>query len=215
VQTSSEPREAPATTDDPFTAHPYRRHRLAVVVLAIVLVGAGIWLADALVNGPPTVAVVGDSITALSRASIATALARAGYQPLIEATPGVKMSQAASAMDQLSAQIPADWIIELGTNDAGANNLLWPEAFLAEWEKVSSSHCVIYVSVSPRAGPIAGQIDASLEGLAGRSSNVHVLDWGHLEYSQPGWVGPDTIHPTPAGQLELANLEARALRNDC
>jgi hypothetical protein len=191
------------------------RHHVVALLLALVLAGVGVWIVLDVISGPPAVAVVGDSITALSRASIADALAQAGYAPTIEATPGVKMSQASAAIDQLAQQGPSDWIIELGTNDAGGNNRLWSEAFLTEWQKIESSDCVIYVSVSPQAGQIAAQIDSSLAGLAANHSNVHVLDWGHLEYDHPGWVEPDTIHPTPAGQVELANLEAQALQHDC
>jgi lysophospholipase L1-like esterase len=161
------------------------------------------------------VAVVGDSITALSRTDVSAVLTQAGFQPVVEATPGVKMAQAAATIDQLSQQSPTDWIIELGTNDAGGNNRLWSEAFLAEWQRVESSDCVIYVSVSPRAGAIATQIDTAFAGLAAKHANVHVLDWGRLEYDHPGWVEPDTIHPTPAGQAELAGLEAQALQHDC
>jgi lysophospholipase L1-like esterase len=74
---------------------------------------------------------------------------------------------------------------------------------------------VIYVSVSPRAGPIADQIDESLAGLAQDHTNVHVLDWGHLSSGNPAWLEPDNIHPTPAGQAELAALESQALHQYC
>ena|SRR5580692_6833784 len=63
------------------------------VALAAALLATGIWLGPDLASfwksataaprfsSRPTVAVVGDSITALSRQSIATSLAQAGYQP--------------------------------------------------------------------------------------------------------------------------------------
>jgi lysophospholipase L1-like esterase len=187
-----------------------------VVLVAFALIlGVGIWLAVDELSGSPTVAVVGDSITALSAPSIETSLTQSGYQPTIEAVPGIKMAQAEQTIDRLAQQGPNDWIIELGTNDAGAHDGLWPEAFLSQWQQIRNSQCVIYVSVSPRAGPIADQIDESLTGLARTHSNVHVLDWGHLSYGNPAWLEPDTIHPTPAGQAELAALETQALRRYC
>jgi len=118
-------------------------------------------------------------------------------------------------VDQLVEQKPNDWIIELGTNDAGRDNPLWALPFLADWQQVRSSGCVIYLSVSPRAGQIAAQINVSLAGLARAHANVHILDWGSLEYGNPTWIEPDMIHPTPAGQAELAALEARVLRRYC
>jgi hypothetical protein len=191
------------------------RKRGLLVAAAVVVLGIGVWVAVEELSAAPTVDVVGDSITALSAASIQASLSQSGYQPTIEAVPGIKMAQAQQTIDRLAQQGPNDWIIELGTNDAGAQNTLWSEAFLSEWQQIQSSGCVIYVSVSPRAGPVANQIDASLAGLAQAHANVHVLDWGHLEYGNAAWLEPDTIHPTSAGQAELAALEAQALHQYC
>jgi hypothetical protein len=183
-----------------------------VVVVAAVLALGGLtaWLWDALTPGT-TVYVVGDSITSLSQASIVSALTTAGYQPTIRATPGVKIGQAQNVVSTLALNQPWAWIIELGTDDAGANDNVWSEPFLAEWSAVSSAPCVVYVTVSPRAGPVAQQIDSSIERLARTHSNVHVLDWGDIEYQNPAWVTADGIHPTAAGQAALAAFETQAL----
>jgi hypothetical protein len=209
-------------------AQPWKVGRLTVAALTIALLGAGIWLAlepasfrkaaysaGQGTSRPPTVAVVGDSITALSRLSIASSLDHSGYQPTIEAVVGIQMAPALPSIEQLAQRKPNDWIIELGTNDAGRDNPLWASPLLAEWQRVRGSGCVIYVSVSPRAGPIAAQINDSLAGMARAHDNVHVLDWGDLEYDNPAWVEPDMIHPTPAGQAELAALETQELRRYC
>lgn len=202
-------------------------HRLTGVAVATALVATGIWLdpdlasfrkpatAAAGSSDRPTVAVVGDSITALSQQSIATSLRQAGYEPSIEAVIGIEAGQAEPLVEQLAEQKPNDWIIELGTNDAGRDNPSWASPFLAEWNQVRSSGCVIYLSVSSHAGPIAAQINASLEGLARAHANVHILDWGSLEYGNSSWIEPDMIHPTPAGQAELAALETQVLRRYC
>ncbi len=202
----------------------------------MALLGTGVWLGIELVSyptaaytagqrlsytagqrssSPPTVAVVGDSITELSQQSIETSLTQAGYHPTVQAVIGIEMAQAVPSIDQLAQQDPNDWIIELGTNDAGRNNPLWELPFLDIWHQVRSSGCVIYVSVSQRAGPIATQINASLAGLARAHANVHILDWGSLEYLNPAWLEPDLIHPTPAGQAELAALETQEIRHSC
>lgn len=202
----------------------------------MALLGTGVWLGIELVSyptaaytagqrssytagqrssSPPTVAVVGDSITELSEQSIDTSLTQAGYHPMVQAVIGIEMGQAVPSIDQLAQQDPKDWIIELGTNDAGRNNPSWVLPFLAIWQQVRSSGCVIYLSVSQRAGPIATQINTSLAGLARAHANVHILDWGDLEYLNPAWLEPDMIHPTPAGQAELAALETQELRTHC
>ena len=188
---------------------PRRVARLIVVTLVMALLGTGVWLGIELVSyptaattagqhasAPPTVAVVGDSITALSRQSIATSLTQAGYSPVVHAVIGIEMVQAVPWIDQLAPQHPNDWIIELGTNDAGHNNPSWELPFLDIWHHVRSSGCVIYLSVSQRAGPIAAQINVSLDGLARAHANVHILDWGNLEYLNPrlARTGHDPSH---------------------
>jgi lysophospholipase L1-like esterase len=192
------------------------RRRVVLVVGCAVLAVAGLtaWLWEDLTSHS-AVYVVGDSITYLSEASISADLSNAGYQPQISATPGVKIGQSQAEITALAQSQPWAWIIELGTNDAGAQDTVWPEQFLAEWSVVSSAKCVIYVTVSPRAGPVAQQIDASMQQLAGSHSNVHLLDWGTIEYQNPSWVNADGIHPTPAGQATLAALETQELRHAC
>jgi lysophospholipase L1-like esterase len=171
-------------------------------------------MADAL-SAPATVIIVGDSISALSRPAITSTLQRAGYQPNVNAVPGAKLGQAQALVSHLSAHQPAAWIMELGTNDASAANRAWAFPFEAEWQAVSKARCVIYVTVSPRPGPVAAEINAAMAKLARSHRNVHVLPWGTLEYGNPGWVEPDTIHPTPAGQEELASLELSMLHSAC
>jgi lysophospholipase L1-like esterase len=194
---------------------PRRRRLVLVVVLALAAVAAlTVWLWDDLTSNR-SVYVVGDSITYLSEPSISADFSNAGYQADISATPGVKIGQSQANITALAKNQPAAWIIELGTNDAGAQDTVWPEQFLAEWSAVSPASCVIYVTVSPRAGVVAQQIDASMQKLAQAHSNVHLLDWGNLEYQNPAWVSGDGIHPTPAGQAALAALETHALQQDC
>ena len=197
------------------TTRPHRRRVVLVVACAVAAVaGLTAWLWEDL-TANRTVYVVGDSITYLSEASISSDLAHAGYQANITATPGVKIGQSQANVSALAQNQPWAWIIELGTNDAGAQDSVWPEQFLAEWSAVSPASCVIYVTVSPRAGVVAQQIDASMQKLAQTHSNVHLLDWGNIEYQNPGWVTEDGIHPTPAGQAALALLETQTLQHSC
>jgi lysophospholipase L1-like esterase len=188
----------------------------SLILLGVVaaVVGLGIWLWRDL-SARPAIYVVGDSITSLSAGSISTALSNAGYDPTIRATPGVKIGQAQNEVMTLAQNQPHAWIIELGTNDAGANDNTWLLPFLAEWNSVAPASCVIYVTISPRAGPVGTKINAAIQNLAATHRNVHVLDWGNVEYSNPSWVYPDQIHPTPQGQAALASLETQELQRVC
>ncbi len=199
------------------TARESRRpsRRIVVVGLVVVaLVALTGWLWED-VNSHPTVYVVGDSITALSRASIATSLTNAGYRPTISATPGAKIGQAETDVTSLAQHQPWAWVIELGTDDSGARNVGWTAPFMAEWAAISPATCVVYVTVSPYSGAVGRQIDTTIDKLAQAHPNVHILDWGNIEYTHPGWVMPDGIHPTTAGQVTLAGLEAGTLEHDC
>ncbi|HEY7948550.1 MAG TPA: GDSL-type esterase/lipase family protein [Acidimicrobiales bacterium] len=188
--------------------------RWILVLVASIAVLAVVWTVHDL-QTPATVYGVGDSISAIAHPAIATALAAAGYQPTINAVPGAKLGQAQPLIARLAARQPAAWIIELGSDDAGAGNRAWALPFAAVWDAVSPARCVIYVTLSPRTGPLAAAINAAIAGLARSHPNVHVLPWGTTEYDQPGWVRPDLIHPTPAGAQELASLEVAMLRSSC
>ena len=54
-----------------------------------------------------------------------------------------------------------------------------------------------------------------MQKLAEAHSNVHLLDWGDIEYQNPAWLTADGIHPTPAGQAALAALETQELHHAC
>jgi hypothetical protein len=179
-----------------------------------VLAGLAAWLWED-VTSRPTVYVVGDSISALSRTAISTALQDSGYQPTVDAISGAKIGQQENGVATLARQQPWAWVIELGTDDAGAQNIAWPQPFLTEWKEISSAACVVYVTVSPRSGPLAGQINSSIYSLAKSHSNVRIIDWGRIEYENPAWVTFDHIHPTKQGQAELAGLEMQELAHGC
>jgi lysophospholipase L1-like esterase len=180
----------------------------------MALAGLTAWLWEDLTSNR-AVYVVGDSITYLSQPSIAADLSNSGYQPTISATPGVKIGQSQAEITTLAQNQPWAWVVELGTNDAGEHDTVWPQQFLAEWSLISRASCVVYVSVSPRVGAVAQQIDGAIQKLSVLHRNVHVLDWGNVEYQNPAWLEPDGIHPTPAGQGVLAGLETQALNQDC
>ena len=187
---------------------------MITICALVALAGLAFWVTEDLTTRP-TVYVVGDSISSLSQTAISAALSNAGYQPTISATPGVKLGQAQANVANLAQAQPWAWIIELGTDDAGANNQAWSQPFLAEWSLVSPASCVIYVTVSPRTDSVGRQIDSAIEKLAASHSNVHVLDWGQIEYTNASWLEPDGIHPTPQGQTELAGLESQELQHAC
>ena len=187
---------------------------MILIVVVAALVGSGIWLWQD-VSAGPSVYVVGDSISWDTAESTSSILSLAGYDPTISAIPGVTIGQMQNEVATLAQNQPHAWIIELGTNDAVFSYGAWSVPFRAEWDSVSPANCVIYVTISPRAGPIAADINTAIKALAATHGIVHVLDWGNVEYSNPSWLHPDGIHPTTQGQAALASLETYELQHAC
>ena len=187
---------------------------MILIVVVAALVGSGIWLWQD-VSAGPSVYVVGDSISWDTAESTSSILSLAGYDPTISAIPGVTIGQMQNEVATLAQNQPHAWIIELGTNDAVFSYGAWSVPFRAEWDSVSPANCVIYVTISPRAGPIAADINTAIKALAATHGIVHVLDWGNVEYSNPSWLHPDGIHPTTQGQAALASLERDELQQSC
>jgi len=196
---------------------------VGIVGVVIFVIGACLYFDN---QNRPKVGIVGDSITAMSRSSIFDDLTP-GYQLKMYAHPGATMYQLLPLIDVIDADNnprPTDWIIEAGTNDMAwfengdHGDLYWWWFLEQETAAVASAHCVVLLTVSPVLGltdPNAPLLNADFEALPATHPNFHVLDWGTIEYKNPSWVGPDHIHPTRAGQAELARLELGALQSDC
>jgi hypothetical protein len=167
------------------------------------------------------VAVVGDSMTALSDCQIAETLAgRYAYQ--VRGDSGFTMAQALPLIHQIQSDplgAPEDWVIDLGSNDAGVRQTpTWQTDLANEISAVQGSTCVIFVTLPEllsQAGPVAGEINAALAAAVASHPNFHLLDWGRIEFTQRAWVGSDGVHPTALGSVELAFLERQYLDQDC
>jgi hypothetical protein len=170
----------------------------------------------------PKVGVVGDSVLGVSVCYLAPDLAPA-YAYRIDTASAARMAAQLPTIDAFNASPggpPADWVIELGTNDAGVpQNTNWQTDFNNQFAAVQSASCIIFITLSPHLaanGPVGPDINAAIAATAASHASVHVLDWGNIEYTNPGWVSPyDGIHPTPAGAQVLSSLVRQSLDSDC
>jgi lysophospholipase L1-like esterase len=198
-------------------------------VLVASLVGALLaktWLAGPAVRysgraSGPKVAVVGDSITALSEARLGAALADR-YAYYVSGRSGATIAEQLPEIARIQASPegpPSYWVVELGTNDSGTRqDRHWAASFDAEVYDLRGARCVVLLTVTPyleRFGPVAAQLNAAMADVAARQRNFHVLDWGGLSFAHPGWLEPDQIHPNATGQAALAFLVRQALDRDC
>jgi len=164
------------------------------------------------------VADVGDSITWLSGNAIESAL-NPSYFLQLNGYPGATIANqfpTIEAFEQDPNGAPSDWIIELGTNDMVFNIPNWSAAFQNQISYLSKAHCVVLLTVSPRIkNPATAKLNKMIKATPLSHSNMHVLNWGEIEYQNPAWLNPDGIHPTSAGQTELAKLELKDLKHYC
>ncbi len=199
-----------------------KRRSIGVVLLATGLIVActGCYEGN---PGGPRVGDVGDSITTLATGDIQSDLSPS-YAWQVDGKNGFTMAEqlpALEAIDNDPQGAPADWIVELGTNDADFHqNPNWQTDYDNEINAVSEASCVILVTVSPVLGfngPLAPDLNNAMrETAASDPTKYHVLDWGNIEYENPAWVSnQDDIHETPAGAQELASLELSSLQTDC
>ncbi len=125
------------------------------------------------------------------------------------------MAEMLPALQAQAATYPFAELVELGTNDAYSNNPSWYTDFTNEVAAVQDQRCVIFLTVSSRAGPLASSINAAIFYATVAHFNFHAIDWGDIAATNPAWIGPDGIHPTPAGSTEMATLMHEAVQDDC
>src|SRR5580704_770457 len=171
---------------------------------------------------PPStrVADVGDSITMLSTNAIESALSPSYFLQINGFVADTMADQfpTIEAFQNDPTGAPTDWIIELGTNDMLGKNPNWSAGFQNEVNYLSRAHCVVLLTVSPQLKSIDSATPAlnkMIKSAPLNHKNMHILDWGTIEYQNPSWLYADGIHPTPGGQTELASLELKALKKNC
>jgi lysophospholipase L1-like esterase len=183
-------------------------------------------------NGPK-VADNGDSITNVSAGSLNGTLG-ANYYVDVQGQNGFTIGQSLPELQDLlnnPGGAPNDVILETGTNDVFQQNYLWWVELGNEVSMVQNVQCVIFVNVSTYAdifNELAGlpamvpSINAAMAQEVATHPNFHLLDWNAF-ITQPGnyetyidqtFLGL-RVHPNPAGQQVLANMELQALQQDC
>jgi lysophospholipase L1-like esterase len=190
---------------------------VAVSIGVLVLV-VGLVIGDRLTSRTgDSVAIVGDSITALNAGAINQDLG-AAYKVKIAATSGMRTDQMMQAAQELADTHPKQALINLGTNDVEQGTSL--DAADANLKKMvsmfSSADCVHVVTINThmlnKAGTApksAQELDTKILELPKQFKNVDVVRWDQTIDENVAAIPPagnltfDTVHPNPAGVLEL------------
>lgn len=205
-----------------------RRTRTAACVslpLAL-LVGAVVTGCDTepdYVGGPgPTVAVLGDSITELSRDALHAELDPI-YRTKVSGLRGVMFAGAQGAAEQYASPAPDRVVIELGTNDA--NNTTPIADSIAQMgimvDRFPDS-CVVLVTVNDWAANRVGSVYQNDRATAINAAMAQRAADGGRRFVMADYVGtfqdhlaelmsPDLIHPNDAGRTRFAVLVDEAL----
>lgn len=166
--------------------------------------------------------VIGDSIVQLAVGAFSYEL-RSGYLryvPNISGRGGTDMAQNLSLIEQYQTTNPADyWVVELGTNDALGDNQAWGPELADEVQSLENQPCVLLVTVGDQlpwgSDDVAGGIDLTMFYETLLHPNIHEVDWGDAEYSNPSYLLSDHIHPSELGSRVLAEMVHQSLNRDC
>lgn len=206
----------------PYEPHP-RRSAVAIGMLAALLVLLAVLVVELVRPGPP-VALIGDSITAMS----ATALHRRlddDWSVTVDGRPGYRIDQQLDAARRIAPRAPEQVVINLGTNDVNQGVDLAASAAAME-EMVSlfgSARCIHLVTVneSMLAGDLevrrgAETLNAAYRAIADRDPRVRIIDWAGMvdqwQARHPGRsITTDTVHPTDEGIDLLVTAYEEAL----
>jgi lysophospholipase L1-like esterase len=194
------------------------------LVIGIAAVAAVVAVGVVLLRPKPDVAVIGDSITFVSRSAISGELGD-DWAVNIDGRPGYTVADQLPAARALAGNDPVQAIVNLGTNDVTADGALQPalDALAEMVAQFPDAECIHLVTVSELIGfdrpdtvERARAFNAGVRELAATDARIRVIDWTtalrDAQAADPGVVlTEDTVHPSPAGQRLLAERYDQAL----
>jgi lysophospholipase L1-like esterase len=173
---------------------------------------------------PTSIVMVGDSITALSEATLKTVLADVGFDSVtINAEPrrrievGSKPTPGLPVVTYIAATDPPPemWVIALGTNDAGlyATNEQYQELIDDVLKVIPASAPLVWVSTY-RADLLSGceQFNLLMRAALQKRGNATVGEWyDQCAKSAKTILTRDGVHPNANGILVFADTVRQAV----
>ncbi len=169
-------------------------------------------------NDGDRIAVIGDSITLTSGGSLEDSLA--DFQPEIRAQLGATVNDMLPAGRELAAAKPQQVLIDLGTNDVNHGTPTdQTRAHLTEMVGLfPDAECIYLVDINTHmaegGAPSAAAATAAntvISEIADSDDRIEVIGWNEIvtddleAHGGTSTLLTDTVHPTEAGQAELAD----------
>jgi len=118
-----------------------------------------------------------------------------------------------------SASIPSDGstvlAISLFTNDDPSHTAQLRTAVQQTLDRVGSNGCVVWATIArpPVNGVSYDAANSLLRRMAQSDSRLRIVPWAEQTAARPSLLGPDGVHPTPAGYQLRARLYAQAAQS--
>ena len=175
---------------------PHPAARVVKVLFITLAVVAGTVAAVRLVRPRESVAVLGDSLTAIAMPQIEAAGHAAGYTMHVDGIPGITLDARMDSVAQLAEHRSGPVVIELGTNDVLQHTSI--EDLTARIDKavtlLEHDPCVVWVTVGILYDDgRAHAFNDHLHWVAAAHPNVHLFDWEPVLHQHPDWSF-DSVH---------------------
>ncbi|GEK28185.1 acyltransferase family protein [Furfurilactobacillus siliginis] len=121
----------------------------------------------------------------------------------VDAKVGRQVWDAPTVIASLKKQhlLASNVLINLGTNAP----LTQPQID-AVLKAIGPKHKVFWVNTMVPTKNWQNQVNALLAVNAKQRKNMYLIDWFQLSQNQPGWFGPDHVHPNPTGSVAYTKL---------
>jgi hypothetical protein len=165
--------------------------------------------------GRGTLILVGDSLAVGIRSALPAQLP--GWQVTVDGRVSRPLAEGMSVL--AATPVPSDGsavlAISLFTNDDPTHTSQLQAAVSRTLSRVGANGCVVWATVArpPVDGVSYDAANTLLRRLARADSRLKLVPWAEQTAAQPSLLGPDGVHPTPAGYQLRARLYAQAARS--
>jgi hypothetical protein len=166
-------------------------------------------------RGRGTLAMIGDSLAVGVRSLLPGLLP--GWQVSVNGRVSRPLAEGMGILSNTS--IPSDGstvlAVSLFTNDDPTHTSQLQAAVRQTLDRVGPNGCAVWATIArpPVNGVTYDAANSLLRRLARADSRLRIVPWAEETAARPTLLGPDGVHPTPAGYQRRASLYAQAAQS--